>query len=944
MQNVSPFAALPASAECADQPLVLTYSDFARACVHANPSLLDAIRGERRDRDAMTARLSILRDEAEQRGTAPEHALNEAMRVLKREVQLHAAETDLTGQARLADVTGAMTTLAELCLQACCDFHYARLGVEHGMPRADGVAQPFLVIGMGKLGGRELNVSSDIDLIFAYPEGGETDGAKPLSNQEFFARLGRAAIGAMSEITPHGYVFRVDMRLRPNGDAGALASSFAALETYFVVQGREWERYAWIKARVVASTGDTGMCTRAIDELEALRLPFVFRKYLDFGAIAAIRDLHAQIRAEAQRRAATRASHATPGTIDIKLGRGGIREIEFTAQVFQLIRGGRMRKLQARPTCEVLRHLADEDMLSREVVKALIDAYEFLRALEHRLQYVDDAQTHRVPPPGPLRDRIARMMGLADGAALDAALSQVQDVVEQAFEDVIEATPAEASFGGRLDWFGDALRESTGLDAAREALAQRGFVEVEVLVARLAALVGGRRWTALSQVARDRLTALIDPVLTFASKTTAPEIAAARFIDLLDAIATRSAYLALLLEYPQALERVGRMLAVSPWAATYLTRHPILLDELLDERELRAKADWAYVRHELDATLAEATLPGGVPDIERRMDILRETHHVQSFRLLAQDLDGLLSVEALADELSALADLSIDAALRQAWAQLNNRHRDEPRFAVIAYGKLGGKELGYASDLDLVFVYDDDHERAPEMYAKLAQRLISWLTAHTAAGRLFEVDMRLRPNGNAGLLVTSLASFERYQMQRGSNAAWVWEHQALTRARACAGHAPTGERFEEIRRAVLGEVRESAHLLPEVAAMRVRMRDGHPNPTGLFDIKHDTGGMVDIEFIVQALVLLHAAQWPDLAENKGNIALLLRAAAHGLLPITLAQECADAYRVYRARQHAARLQAEGDAGPTRVPPEEFVAQREAVHAAWAHVFGSLSHD
>ena len=949
------------------------WSRYAAQLLAADPGLSAAT--EQRAlpaRAAMQARLDHWQTEAQARGAARDVALAEAMRRLKREVYLSVMEGDLRGELGVPQVTEAMTVLAEVTLDAACAVHYALLQEAHGTPASDPAegpvqAQPFVVVGMGKLGGRELNVSSDIDLIFLYPNGGDTlvgPGQRTLSNHEFFTRLGRRVIGAMSEIDAHGYVFRVDMRLRPNGDAGPLAASYAMLEEYFFVQGREWERYAWLKARVVAMAGGAlpdvtpnaapdalpasaaAAQQRAVDELEALRRPFVFRKYLDYGAIAALRDLHRQIRAEVGKRAAQR-----PGRgVNVKLGRGGIREIEFIAQVFQLIRGGRQRKLQVRATCDVLAVLADDGLMPRERSEDLRAAYDFLRTLEHRLQYLDDAQTHSLPTDEADLARIAGMMGMADAQSLVALLDTVQRYVADAFDHVFDASGngnGEARQQGATDWFGAALADDAGVQTATEALAARGLACPDEIARRLAAMVRGSRYRALPEASRARLQQLIAPMLDFIVTCADQAAVAGRFIDLLETIARRSAYLALLSEYPAALARVGRMLAASPWAAGYLTRHPILLDELLDERELAQRPDWQQARAELEHLLADATLADGRPDVERRMDILRETHHVWSFRLLAQDLDGQLSVEALADDLSALADMILDVTLAQCWAQLPNRHREAPTFAVIAYGKLGGKELGYASDLDLVFVYDDaghggEHDRSSEVYAKLAQRVIAWLTSHTSAGRLFEVDMRLRPNGNAGLLVTSIDSLEQYQLQRGSNAAWTWEHQALTRARFCAGHAPTGARFEAIRTAVLRIARDAATLLPEIVEMRQKIHDGHPNKTALFDLKHDDGGMIDIEFIVQALVLLHAREMPELAENKGNIALLLRAGARGLLPEALAAQCADAYRVFRARQHALRLQAEGDAGPARIPTDELAPARAAVITAWNHVFGAVA--
>jgi glutamate-ammonia-ligase adenylyltransferase len=933
----------------------------------------------------------------------PDAILSRSLRQLRREVFLTAMEADLRGSWDVDHVTETMTALAEVCIRHACQTHFELLAAQYGCPRnAAGAAQPLLVIGMGKLGGRELNVSSDIDLIFLYPEDGETDGkpgssgnsGRSLSNSEFFTRLGRKVIGMLSESTEDGYVFRVDMRLRPNGDSGPLVASLGMLETYFFVQGREWERYAWIKARIVAAVGAPDReCLQAERDTEALRAPFVFRKYLDFGAIGAIRDLQRQIRAEVAKRNAAHPERA----LNVKLGRGGIREIEFIAQVFQLIRGGRQRRLQTRATCEVLRLLGSLGMLSEAIVNRLIAHYRFLRALEHRLQYLDDAQTHAVPLEPEDRERLARMLACSgdwpvtgtssdisrdapsarDADAMLAYLGSVQADVAEVFDHIFDPgsrvafvaptvthiLPRAAALGQRAvndKFIVEALLDDAGLDAARADLEARGFNAASEIAQRYAALARSPRIRSLPESSKQRLGELMEPMLACVQAQSGAEAQAhlaRRFADLFEAIARRSAYLSLLSEYPVALHRVAQVLASSPWAAQYLTQHPLLLDELLDNRENTPHPDWQVVRMELSQAVAESVLTvprnaltdhsvvTGAPDVERQMDLLREAQHMWTFRLLAKDLAGQLSVESLADDLSALADLILETTMQACWHALPKRHRDEPRFAIAAYGKHGGKELGYSSDLDLVFLYDDDDERAAEVYARYAQRLLSWLTSTTSAGRLYDIDMRLRPNGNAGLLATSLASFERYQHRLGANAAWVWEHQALTRARWCAGHAEVGNAFEDIRRQVLQQARDRAPLLAEILAMRKRIHDGHPNPgrdapLPVFDLKHDEGGMIDVEFIVQALVLLHCARLPELADDAGNIALLLRAARHGLLPESLAQDTADAYRRYRAAQHALRLAADVDGGPARVPDAEFQPERDTVRAAWAHVFAT----
>jgi glutamate-ammonia-ligase adenylyltransferase len=692
------------------------------------------------------------------------------------------------------------------------------------------------------------------------------------------------------------------------------------VEEYLLVQGREWERYAWVKARAV--TGDAA----DIAALEAIVRPFVFRRYLDFGVIDAIRNMHAQIRAEVGRQERLHPERSN----NVKLGRGGIREIEFLAQVFQLIRGGRDPALRARSTRATLRLLAERELMPADAVDGLLDAYTFLRNLEHRLQYLDDAQTHTLPASEADRETVARMMGLPDAAALLAALEQQRAFVAARFDDMFaEPAPGAAPAPEAALAPGEAL----DIDAITQHLAGLGFDAPATAGNRLAATLQSPRLLASSDASRNRLAALVNAAL--------PQIVAVvreaglgsqtatlgRLLDFFEAIARRSAYQSLLTEYPHTLERVIRMFNASGWAATFLTQHPILLDELLDDRGSAADEIPALAAR-LDAELAAAA-----GDTERQLDILRDSHHAQLFRLLALDLAGELSVERLADHLSALADTIVAAVVKYAWLTIASRHREVPRFAVIAYGKLGGKELGYVSDLDVIFLFDDDDQDASANYAKLAQRFITWMTTHTPAGTLFDIDTALRPDGASGMLVSSLAAFERYQQE----SAWVWEHQALTRARFCAGDAAIGARFEAIRDRVLRQDRGSrvAELEREVLKMRQRIHEAHPNRTALFDLKHDAGGMIDIEFIVQYLVLRHAAAWPQLTANAGNIALLRLCGELGLIDAALAAGAAQAYRSLRRLQHQVRLQGQENA---RVEPSLVAAHAAAVTRLWQHCF------
>jgi glutamate-ammonia-ligase adenylyltransferase len=738
-----------------------------------------------------------------------------------------------------------------------------------------------------------LNVSSDIDLIFVYPEEGETNGARALSNNEFFCRLGRKMIAIINDLTADGYVFRVDMRLRPYGDSGPLAMSFAALEEYLIAQGREWERYAWIKARVICPQRSP-----RITELEKLVQPFVYRKYLDFGAFDSMRKLHAQIRVEVARRDRHH---------NIKLGRGGIREIEFIVQVFQLIRGGRDARLRLRPTQQVLRQLGQDGELNMAVVARLDFSYAFLRNLEHRLQYVNDQQTQELPEDEAQQAIIACAMGYTNYPALLDDLNPLREFVSSQFEAV---------FGPKQEnvestWWHDAANT----EEISAELITLHYTDTQSLAENLLQFRSGYRYRQLPEISRQRLDNLIPRFLVLCAAEQFHDAALHRALNLLEAIARRAAYLAFLAEYPQALPGLVRILGASAWAGDYLTQHPILLDELLDTRELYVAPDWPVLKARLSTQLDEQ-----VGDAEHEMDVLRQFQQTQTFHLLAMDLQGLLPLEKLSDHLSDLADLLLHYVLHLCWRDARKKHQGHarvasdnsasssldsglPAFGIIAYGKLGGRELGYASDLDLVFLYDDPHPDAGQTYARLAQRVNTMLSSYTAAGRLYEVDLRLRPNGDSGLLVSSFESFEDYLRHH----AWVWEHQALTRARFCAGDAALGVRFERIRCEILSMPRDLSSLKRSILEMRQKMHDGHINNSELFDIKHDRGGMVDIEFMVQFLVLAHASQHQQLTKNSGNLALLREAATLGLIETGMSDAVRTLYRELRLIQHQMRL-------------------------------------
>jgi len=836
---------------------------------------------------------------------ADEASLGRALRRARNWLMLALIERDTGGRASLDEVCQAMTAFAEIATSLALRAAGATLLARHGPALdRDGQPQDLLAVGMGKVGGGELNVSSDLDLVFVFRGEGESAGTTgkgggPASS-EWMHRLARRTIALLSECDADGFVFRVDARLRPNGDSGPLVASLSMLEQYFYAQGREWERFAWLKGRVIADSGTASRDARDEDEAALARIvtPFVYRRYLDFDAIEALRRLHAKVRAEVTRRGAR-----DPEALDVKLGRGGIREIEFIAQLFQIVRGGQDPTLQGRRTLDTLATLAEKGLLPEDESETLADAYRLLRRTEHMLQYREDAQTHRLARSPQARAAIAAMLGMSP-AAFDAAIEQRTEETARIFDRLL--APADAD--------GD-TPEASDTAHAPDAETERRF----------AALRAGARYRA----ARPETRAAIERLLAEAVRLGTGTSGLARLVDLLEAICRRPGYVALLDRFRDAFARVLRVLDWAKSPAEYLMQHPVVLDELLDG-ELLESQDYATWSEQLRERV-EAATRDGAPDVERQMDLVREAHHAQVFRLMVQDLEGRLTVERLSDHLSELADRVLGLVVDLVWSGLRLRFREAPRFAAIAYGRLGGKELGYAADLDLVFLYDDPDERAPEAYALLAQRVSAWLSTRTAAGLLFETDLRLRPNGQAGMLVSSVAAFEAYQ----NGAAWVWEHQALTRARFSAGDTSIGERFEAIRRDVLARARDRDRLRDEVRAMRARMHEGHPNRSGRFDLKHDRGGMVDIEFIVQFLVLAHSGEHPRLLDNAGNIALLGRAGEAGLIDAGLAQIAADAYRRYRRLQHQARL----DGVVARVEPDGIAAERDAVQALWRSLFG-----
>ncbi|TAK75621.1 MAG: glutamine-synthetase adenylyltransferase [Aquabacterium sp.] len=897
--------------------------------------------------------------------------LASALRVARQIVMERLVVLDAEQDAPLATVTTAMTELAEAALERALAAAQADLDQRFGAPLSPTTGQrvQLWIVGMGKLGGRELNVSSDIDLVYVYEEDGETagraDGGGKVSVHEYFAQLVRVLYNLIGETTEDGFVFRVDLALRPNGNPGPPVVSLAMLEEYFLVQGREWERFAWLKSRVVAPRAAV-TSGRALALRDVVR-PFVFRRYLDYGVFEALRQLHRKIRDEANRRAAGRPQRAN----DVKLSRGGIREIEFTVQLLQVVRGGQFPEIRTRSTLKALDRLASRGLLAPETARKLGEAYVFLRRVEHRIQYLDDQQTHVLPTEDADLHWIAQTMRLpcmADACQLLDELYSHREFVANEFDSLLhdgrggapgpgnncrgcgtEPMPVDseaflALFPGEL---GQRVRSFVGRERVT-VLRDEAKLRLGKLLGRAAsiahepgALDPGAGQAAQAQVggsiALDKPAGSCNLPDAAAAPNPRAVLAVSRFIDWLEPLLRRDSYLALLAERPQVLRRLLRLLTLARWPMRYLMQHPGVIDELADPRLLHDRFDRNVFLSELEER-HRAWERSGQADEESLLDTLRRAHHAEVFRTLVRDVEGELSVEQVADDLSALADSVLQAAINWSWPHLRQRHReDTPRLAVIAYGKLGGKELGYGSDLDVVFVFDDEDERAPEAYAAFVRKLITWLTLRTSAGDLYDIDTALRPNGNSGLLVTSLSAFESYQRGRGSNTAWTWEHQAITRARWCAGHEDLVPRIEAVRRDVLGARRDAAALREEILAMREKMRAGNPVPATQFDLKHSTGGMIDAEFAVQWLVLAHSCDHAELLDNVGNIALLIRAEAAGLLPAGVGHAAADAYREMRRAQHRARLDETG----TRIPAAELGAlspHRAAVQALWQAVF------
>ncbi|WP_122573290.1 bifunctional [glutamate--ammonia ligase]-adenylyl-L-tyrosine phosphorylase/[glutamate--ammonia-ligase] adenylyltransferase [Pseudomonas viridiflava] len=858
---------------------------------------------------------------------------------------------DLTRQADLIETCRDLSDMADACIDLACHWLHERLCQQFGTPtgRRTGLPQQMVILGMGKLGAVELNLSSDIDLIFGYPEGGETVGVKrPLDNQEFFIRLGQRLIKALDPVTVDGFVFRVDMRLRPYGSSGALVLSFNALEQYYQDQGRDWERYAMIKARVVGGDQKAGA-----ELLEMLR-PFVYRRYLDFSAIEALRTMKQLIQQEVKRKGMAE---------NIKLGAGGIREVEFIAQAFQLIHGGRDLSLQQRPLFKVLKTLEGQGYLPSAVTEELREGYEFLRYTEHAIQAIADRQTQMLPDNEQDQARIALMMGFSDWASFHEQLMYWRGRVSWHFRQVIadpdsdpddeQEDDSEVIVGG--EWL-PLWEESQDEEAASRQLSQAGFVNAETAIKHLANLRSSPHLRSMQRLSRERLDAFIPRLLAQAVEHDKPDLVLERVLPLVEAVARRSAYLVLLTENPDALRRLLTLCAASPWIAEQIARFPLLLDELLNEGRLFNPP----LAPELAAELRERLIRIPEDDLEQQMEALRHFKLAHSLRVAASEITGSLPLMKVSDYLTWLAEAILEQVLALAWRHSVARHGTpsrpdgtlcDPGFVIVGYGKVGGIELGHGSDLDLVFIHDGDPQTetdgarpidSAQFFTRLGQRIIHLLTTQTNSGQLYDVDMRLRPSGASGLLVSSLGAFARYQDKE----AWTWEHQALVRARVLTGSPDVGREVEKVRADVLGRERDLDKLRAEVSEMRAKMRDNLGSRLTAagrganafessmpFDLKQDAGGIVDIEFMVQYAALAWSREHPGLLQYTDNIRILEGLEEAGLLPDADASLLREAYKAYRSAAHRQALQKQAGV----VSGDQFHCERREVMRIWAQM-------
>lgn len=911
---------------------VLSGSDFVAQWGLRQPIQLNALlaSGGIERKQALAEFDQILADLLAQ--VTDEAGLHRGLRLFRQQQMVRIIWRDLAGWADLAETVADLSAMADVCIQRGLALLHQWQTELYGEPvDVSGQPQQMVVLGMGKLGAGELNLSSDIDLIFTFPEEGQTQGGrKTLTNEEFFIRLGRKLIQALDNQTVDGFVFRVDMRLRPFGDSGALAASFDAMEEYYQTQGREWERYAMIKARAITGTDEVRK------QLSDMLRPFVYRRYHDYGMFDSLREMKTMIDGQLHRR----------GMEDnIKLGAGGIREIEFIGQVFQLIYGGRDRPLQQRPILTILDCLAERALLSQQAVDELKLAYDFLRRSEHRIQAWADQQTHILPKYDHDRLRLARAMGFDDWATYSEVLQEHRQHVHEHFRQLLDAPQAE----------GEAANGKVSLLNASDEekqiyLQQCGYQKVDESVDVINALLDRHISRNLSQTGRQRLEKLLPLLVQAAGSVENADETLTRLMPLMEAIMRRSAYMSLLVENPMALSQLVKLCSASPLISHQLARHPVLLDELLDPRSLYEVPQRDQQKAQLEQFLSSVD----EGDLEQLMNRLREFRQIAALHVAAADITGVLPLMRVGDQLTELAEIQLEKVWQLAWSHLVAKHGyppaakgDDPAFSgftVLAYGKLGGLELGYGSDLDLVFIFDDsqhgmtDGDKPVELmvfYTRLAQRMIHLLTTVTPGGILYEVDMRLRPSGASGLLVSPLSGFAEYQ----KNEAWTWEHQALVRARCVMGDEALSAKVSQIRNEVLAVDRNLQELADKVRDMRSKMREQLDKTDGqLFDLKQGTGAITDIEFMVQYAVLAWSANLPELLVYTDNIRILDALVACGKLAPVEGEMLAEAYRRYRSEANYCVLQER----PALVPQAQVGKYPQQVASIWQRWLGDDS--
>lgn len=863
-----------------------------------------------------------------------EAALSRHLRIYRRREMLRIAFRDLCGWNNLTQTVADLSNMADTCVAQTAAILTSWLSDQYGVPTAaDGSHQQLVVLGLGKLGARELNFSSDIDLIFTYPKAGQTNGgAQSVSNDDFFTRLGRQLIKVLSQPTDDGFVFRTDLRLRPYGENGPLVMHFDAMESYYQEQGREWERYALIRARVVAGNKKAGRLL-----LKRLN-PFIYRRYLDYGVFDSLREMKQMIALEVQRKGMQH---------NIKLGRGGIREIEFFGHMFQLIRGGVTTDLQERSIQKVLRILGRENHIPPEVAHELTSAYVFLRNTEHRLQEFADQQTHDLPSDPEGKARLAAAMGFSDTTEFMRQLEKYRSSAHRHFQLLLEVKDTEADIQSVDKQLLGIWQDLISGAQAEAVLMDIGFRQPQEVLRLLNYLRGALGADQIGSKGRQRLEKLIPQVLKTVASAKKPEPVLGRIVDLMKSIGGRISYFALLLENPHALTHLIQLTEASPWIASFLALHPVLLDELLDPRTLYTPPEIEQIKTDLKRRIRG----GPIDDLEHQIEQMCVFKEVNVLRVAAADVTGALPLMRVSDHLSGIAETVLAQVVQIAYAHLLARH-GAPRcelngqigdsgFAVIAYGKLGGLELGYGSDLDLVFLHSGSNTKttdgsqaidSAQFFNRLGQRVIHILTTHTRAGKLYEIDMRLRPSGGAGVLVSHANGFREYQQ----NQAWTWEHQALIKARPILGDPLLTDHFKNTRNAILARQRKKRKLQQEVIRMRSRMRQELLTPqSGMFDLKQDTGGMVDIEFLVQYLVLLKSHEYPALLQWTDNVRLIQTLISTGAIDEYTAHILKHAYLIYRAAAHQASLQEK----PARAPEEKFSHLRNRVKKIWNAFLG-----